>query len=62
MRIQNFSGAALFYHKGAQSNTIGLRDINTVELLTPYFECALSRLRYALSSSKRIQNKNDNFE
>jgi hypothetical protein len=28
MRIQNMAGAALFYHMGAQSNTIGLRDIN----------------------------------
>jgi hypothetical protein len=33
-----------------------------IELLTPYFEWALSRLEYAKSSSKRIQNKNDNFE
>ncbi len=28
MRIQNMAGAALFYHIGVQSNTIGLRDIN----------------------------------
>jgi hypothetical protein len=28
MRIQNLAGAALFYNIGAQSNTIGLRDIN----------------------------------
>ncbi len=28
MRIQNMAGAALFDHIGAQSNTIGLRDIN----------------------------------
>jgi hypothetical protein len=28
MRIQNMAGAALFYHIGAQSYTIGLRDIN----------------------------------
>ncbi len=27
-RIQNIAGAAPFYHIGAQSNTIGLRDIN----------------------------------
>ncbi len=60
MRIPDMAGAALFYHIGPQSYTIGLRDI--IELLTPYFECALSRLGYALSSSKRIQNKNDNFE
>ncbi len=60
MRIQNTAGAALFYHIGAQSNTVGLSDI--IELLTPYFECALSRLGYTLCSSKGIQNKNDNFE
>jgi hypothetical protein len=28
MLIQTMAGAALFYHIGAQSNTIGLRDIN----------------------------------
>ncbi len=38
----------------------GLRD--KTELLMPYFECALSSLGYALCSSKRIQNINDNFE
>jgi hypothetical protein len=28
MRIQHMAGAALIYRRGAQSNTIGLRDIN----------------------------------
>ncbi len=28
MRIQNVAGTALFYHIGAQSNTVGLRDMN----------------------------------
>jgi hypothetical protein len=28
MRIQHMAGAALFYHIGAQSNAIDLRDVN----------------------------------
>jgi hypothetical protein len=30
--IQNIAGAALFYHIGAKSNTIGLLDINRAAL------------------------------
>jgi hypothetical protein len=32
MRIQNMAGAALFYHVGAQSNTVGLRDKNRMRI------------------------------
>jgi hypothetical protein len=46
-----------FYHIG----TVDLHDVNR-DTPPPYFKCALSRLGYALSSSMRILNKNDNFE
>ncbi len=45
MRIQNMAGAALFYHISAQSNTIGLRDINRAALAIFWMRIEQIRIR-----------------